>query len=317
MTRSFMLNELAQEYVVAARAKGLSETRIIWRHALRNAMVPLVTVIALSYAGLLEGSVLTETVFAWPGLGLYITNSLQNADMNAVLGGHDRRRLDLHRPQPAVGPAVHDARPEDARDDAGAMTGDEAAGGAISRESLHDWLMSDRPRSRRQASFGRAYGAWRTFARNRLAMLGLLIVIGLVLTAVFADVLSPYSPFIGDLRTTRLLPPSAAHWFGTDDQGRDILSRIIFGSRITLFVVVLVAILAAPIGLAVGTVAGYSGGLGRRGADAHHRHLPRVPAAHPGAGLRRRARPRHRERGDRHRASRPGRRMRASRAPRR
>jgi peptide/nickel transport system permease protein len=87
MTRSFMLNELAQEYVIAARAKGLSETRIIWRHALRNAMVPLVTVIALSYAGLLEGSVLTETVFAWPGLGLYITNSLQNADMNAVLGG--------------------------------------------------------------------------------------------------------------------------------------------------------------------------------------------------------------------------------------
>jgi peptide/nickel transport system permease protein len=87
MTRSFMLNELSQEYIVAARAKGLSETRIIWRHALRNAAVPLVTVIALSYAGLLEGSVLTETVFSWPGLGLYITNSLQNADMNAVLGG--------------------------------------------------------------------------------------------------------------------------------------------------------------------------------------------------------------------------------------
>jgi peptide/nickel transport system permease protein len=87
MTRSFMLAELAQEYVVAARAKGLSELRIIWRHALRNALVPLVTVIALSYAGLLEGSVLTETVFAWPGLGQYITNSLQNADMNAVLGG--------------------------------------------------------------------------------------------------------------------------------------------------------------------------------------------------------------------------------------
>jgi peptide/nickel transport system permease protein len=87
MTRSFMLHELAQEYVVAARAKGLSEARIIWRHALRNALVPLVTVVALSYAGLLEGSVLTETVFAWPGLGLYITNSLQNADMNAVLGG--------------------------------------------------------------------------------------------------------------------------------------------------------------------------------------------------------------------------------------
>nr|WP_210290096.1 ABC transporter permease [Rhizobium skierniewicense] len=87
MTRSFMLNELAQEYIVAARAKGLSEMRIIWFHALRNAAVPLLTVIVLSYAGLLEGSVLTETIFSWPGLGLYITNSLQNADMNAVLGG--------------------------------------------------------------------------------------------------------------------------------------------------------------------------------------------------------------------------------------
>jgi peptide/nickel transport system permease protein len=87
MTRSFMLNELSQEYIVAARAKGLSETRVIWGHALRNAAVPLVTVIALSYATLLEGSVLTETVFSWPGIGQYLTNSLQNADMNAVLGG--------------------------------------------------------------------------------------------------------------------------------------------------------------------------------------------------------------------------------------
>lgn len=87
MTRSFMLNELSQEYIVAARAKGLSERRIIWGHALHNAAVPLVTVIALSYASLLEGSVLTESVFSWPGIGLYITNSLQNADMNAVLGG--------------------------------------------------------------------------------------------------------------------------------------------------------------------------------------------------------------------------------------
>ncbi|MBW6505681.1 MAG: ABC transporter permease [Rhodobacteraceae bacterium] len=87
MTRSFMLAELAQEYIITARVKGVAEWRIIWVHALRNAAVPLVTVIALSYAGLLEGSVLTETVFAWPGLGQYLTNSLQNADMNAVLGG--------------------------------------------------------------------------------------------------------------------------------------------------------------------------------------------------------------------------------------
>jgi peptide/nickel transport system permease protein len=129
------------------------------------------------------------------------------------------------------------------------------------KPGLHDWLMSDRPASRRQAALGRAYGAWRVFSRNRLAMLGLLIVLILVFVAVFANVLAPYSPTVGDLRTTRLLPPSTTFWLGTDDQGRDILSRLIHGSRVTLFVVILVAILAAPIGLLVGTVAGYTGGL--------------------------------------------------------
>ncbi|MDJ0896770.1 MAG: ABC transporter permease, partial [Alphaproteobacteria bacterium] len=73
MTRSFMLEQLGQEYITTARVKGLSEARVIWRHALGNVMVPLITVIALSYAYLLEGSVLTEIVFAWPGIGSYIT----------------------------------------------------------------------------------------------------------------------------------------------------------------------------------------------------------------------------------------------------
>lgn len=126
--------------------------------------------------------------------------------------------------------------------------------------SLHSWLMSEKPGSRRQASLGRAYNGWRSFARNRLAMLGLMIVVALVLVAISANLIAPYSPTVGDLRTQRLLPPSAAHWFGTDDQGRDILSRLIHGSRITLYVVALVAVLAAPVGLLVGTVAGYAGG---------------------------------------------------------
>lgn len=86
MTRSFMLEQLGQEYIVAARAKGMSEARVVWVHALRNISVQLVTVVALSYARLLEGAVLTETVFAWPGLGRYLTNALLAADMNAVLG---------------------------------------------------------------------------------------------------------------------------------------------------------------------------------------------------------------------------------------
>jgi peptide/nickel transport system permease protein len=87
MTRSFMLHELSREYITMVRGKGLSEAAVIFRHALRNAAVPLVTVVGLSYASLLEGSVLTETVFAWPGIGQYLTGALSNADMNAVLGG--------------------------------------------------------------------------------------------------------------------------------------------------------------------------------------------------------------------------------------
>jgi peptide/nickel transport system permease protein len=87
MTRSFMIDQLAQEYVTAARIKGRSFWGAVWGHAFPNIMVPLITVIGLSYASLLEGAVLTESVFAWPGLGLYITRSLFNADMNAVLGG--------------------------------------------------------------------------------------------------------------------------------------------------------------------------------------------------------------------------------------
>jgi peptide/nickel transport system permease protein len=86
MTRGFMLDVLAGEFIITARAKGLSAARVIWRHAFGNIAVRLVTVLALAYAGLLEGAVVTETVFAWPGLGQYLTVSLLNADMNAVLG---------------------------------------------------------------------------------------------------------------------------------------------------------------------------------------------------------------------------------------
>ncbi len=85
MTRSFMLEQLGQEYVIAARVKGLSRWRVIWRHAFRNILVQLITVIALAYAFLLEGAVLTETVFAWPGFGRYLVSGLLAGDMNAVL----------------------------------------------------------------------------------------------------------------------------------------------------------------------------------------------------------------------------------------
>ncbi|ANK87634.1 MULTISPECIES: ABC transporter permease [Rhizobium] len=127
--------------------------------------------------------------------------------------------------------------------------------------SRREWLLSDRPQSRRQARLGRAYVTWRQFTANRLAVVGLLIIIALLLVAAFADLLATHNPVVGDLRNARLLPPgTAGYLLGTDDQGRDIYSRLIYGSRLTLFVVVLVAIISAPIGLIVGTVSGYAGG---------------------------------------------------------
>ncbi len=126
---------------------------------------------------------------------------------------------------------------------------------------LRAWLLSSEPGSRWQARLGRFYLGWRSFTRNPLAVLGLGIVVLLIFVALFADFIAPYSPIVGgDLRTQRLLPPSETYWLGTDDQARDILSRIIYGSRITLFVVVLVSIIATPIGLLIGTVSGYLGG---------------------------------------------------------
>jgi len=86
MTRSFMLDQLTQEYVITARVKGMPEWRIIWMEVFPNIRVQLITVVALAYGGLLEGAVLTESVFAWPGIGSYMTSSLLAADMNAVLG---------------------------------------------------------------------------------------------------------------------------------------------------------------------------------------------------------------------------------------
>ncbi len=102
---------------------------------------------------------------------------------------------------------------------------------------------------------------WLAFTGNPLAVVGLAVVILLLLVAAFADVLATHSPIIGgDLRTERLLPPGGEFWLGTDDQARDIWSRIVHGSRLTLIVVVLVSIIATPIGLLIGTVSGYFGG---------------------------------------------------------
>jgi peptide/nickel transport system permease protein len=125
---------------------------------------------------------------------------------------------------------------------------------------LRGWLLADTPASAWQARAGRFYIGWLTFRRNPLALIGLLLVLALLLMALFADLIAPYSPIEQDLQA-RLQPPDAVHWLGTDELGRDIFSRIVYGSRITLYIIALVAVIVVPIGLLVGTTAGYFGGV--------------------------------------------------------
>lgn len=125
--------------------------------------------------------------------------------------------------------------------------------------SWRDWLNTDQPSSRLQARLSRAYQGWCRFTTNPLAMVGLGIIAVLVLTALLADVIAPHDPYAQDLGK-RLMAPDATYWLGTDAFGRDILSRLIHGSRLTLMIVALVALTAPVLGLLVGTVSGYLGG---------------------------------------------------------
>ncbi|AQZ49712.1 ABC transporter permease [Martelella mediterranea] len=125
--------------------------------------------------------------------------------------------------------------------------------------TTRDWLLADSPTSLLQARLGASYRAGLALLGNPLAAIGLAIVLLLIVMAVFAPWLAPYSPF-GQSLGERLQPPSLQHWMGTDELGRDILSRVIYGARITLMIVALVAIISAPIGLLAGAVSAYFGG---------------------------------------------------------
>ena len=131
----------------------------------------------------------------------------------------------------------------------------------MSATTLRGWLLDPAPASRRQARFGRWYRAWRGLSRNGLAMAGLLIVVTLVLMAIFAPLIADSGAVTRQSLATRLQFPSAAHWFGTDELGRDIFARVVFGARITLTIVGLVSAIVLPVGLGIGLPAGYFGGM--------------------------------------------------------
>nr|WP_311028734.1 nickel transporter permease [Mesorhizobium sp. WR6] len=112
----------------------------------------------------------------------------------------------------------------------------------------------------RAAKLAQAVRFARRFRRNRLGMAGFTIILLLVLSAVFAPLLATHDPYLPNL-AKRLSPPGAEYWLGADELGRDILTRILYGSRLTLLIVLQVVVTAAPVGLVIGAVAGTLGGV--------------------------------------------------------
>ncbi|MGF6546498.1 nickel transporter permease [Paraburkholderia youngii] len=130
----------------------------------------------------------------------------------------------------------------------------------VPRSTWRVWLLTDTPASRRQAALGLAYRRWRRFSGNPLSVFGLSILVLLMIVAVIGPWIAPHDP-LRQVLSDRLLPPgSASHWLGTDQLGRDILSRIIYGSHLTLSIAILVVVVVVPIGLMIGTTAGFFGG---------------------------------------------------------
>jgi peptide/nickel transport system permease protein len=124
---------------------------------------------------------------------------------------------------------------------------------------LRAWLKADAPRTVFQSAMQQLYRGWRRFATHPLGLAGLGVILLLVIAAIAAPWLTSYDPIAQDM-VNRLQPPSAAHWFGTDEFGRDVFARVVYGARTTIYIILLVTVIVAPIGLLIGACAGYLGG---------------------------------------------------------
>lgn len=125
---------------------------------------------------------------------------------------------------------------------------------------LHSWLRAETPTGPWHAAAQQLWRGWVQFLHHPLGLFGLAVIALLIVSAIFAPLLTHYDPAAQNM-LGRLQPPSAAHWLGSDEFGRDIFARLIYGARTTLYIIVLVTVIVAPIGLLVGACAGYLGGL--------------------------------------------------------
>ncbi|GAB7197234.1 hypothetical protein OS11_35100 [Dickeya oryzae] len=253
LTRAGVRECLQQDYVRFARAKGLSESRILFVHVLKNTLIPLITVIGLELGSLIAFAVVTETIYAWPGMGKLIIDAIAVLDrpvilaylmMTVVMFSVINLLVDVLY-------AVVDPR---IRLGGGAMN-------MLQQRSVH--TPSTLPVSRSALSHVLSM-LW----QDRLARLGLFMLVLIVALALLAPWIAPQNPY--DLSQLMImdnrLPPGSSgmsgvtYWLGSDDQGRDLLSAILYGTRTSLIVGVSSALVALCIGMVAGLLSAWLGG---------------------------------------------------------
>jgi ABC-type dipeptide/oligopeptide/nickel transport system permease component len=222
VTRSAVLDVMREDFVRTARAKGLSRRQALWRHVLRNAMIPVLTVSGLQFANLITGTIVVENVFVLPGIGRLVFQAISNRDLLVV-----RDVVMLLAAVVVIVNFVVDVLY------------------AVVDPRLEARVMSLARRALRHPSF--VVGA----------SLSLLLTAAALLSLVWA----PYPPAEIDI-PSKLQPPSAAHWLGTDSLGRDIASQLLVGAQNSIVVGVVAVGIGLLVGVALGCLASASGAAG-------------------------------------------------------
>lgn len=321
MIRSSLLEVIRAQYITTAHAKGVHPTRVILKHALRNAMIPVVTIIGLQFGSLLGGSIITETIFSWPGIGRELVMAIQGRDYPLVQGcvllisftyvfinlltdlvyGLLDPRIQYQSSGISVWIRILESLRWVIRNfrnttRAGLMRLLGLVGiiaifiydsGAIRQKTigLLRWFMIEiqdlqRAMAILDASFVKwilisgvvlfpivvgwlwrrnDLKSWRRFIRNRPALIGFFIAYSFVLIAVIGPYITPYDPIVQTLKL-RLASPNFEHWFGMDDMGRDLFSRVLAGARVSIYVGVVVTFVSMISGVLIGISAGLAGG---------------------------------------------------------
>lgn len=248
--RASMLDVVKMDFIRTARAKGLQERTVILKHALRNALLPIITLLGFELPGLFSGAIITEKVFNWPGAGHIHIDSLAARDYPVLMGfypvsgGADDRRESARRRAVRLGRSAYSGEVM--------MILSYLASRRRQRQAAIPALAHITPSPWRQG--------WRQLRRNRLAMFCLILLAVMAVWCVLGPVWSPWSDDATDALSINQ-PPGAEHWLGTDFLGRDVYTRLLLAGRISLIIGLLTMVMSVCLGYLLGALSGYVGGL--------------------------------------------------------